>query len=209
LVFGSSIAEGYWATERGWVQRLIGDVARYHVVNRLGATEGDWIMNLGVGGDTVRRVIGRFPGECRARIGPDAGQLVVVFWVGANDSMIVNGRGLSTPHQFNDDLGELYSLALEVTDRIMFIGFSPMNFDVDTARQFFESSRVLDFERVLRAFARDAGAQFVEINEPFQALLKEGHELLSFDGVHPNDAGHDVIYSHVKPALARWLTTLA
>jgi hypothetical protein len=53
LIFGSSIAEGYWASQGGWVQRLINDVARYHVENSQGAAEGDWVMNLGVGGDTV------------------------------------------------------------------------------------------------------------------------------------------------------------
>lgn len=208
LVFGSSIAEGYWATRGGWVQRLINDVAQYHVAHGLGASDGDWVMNLGIGGDTVRRVIERFPAEARARLAVAADELAVVFAVGANDSMRIAGRELSTPQRFVEDLAELHTLASELTDRVMFVGFSAMDPDGEVTRQFFDPGRVREFDEALAQFAHDRGAQFVEVMSAFQARLDEGHQLL-VDGVHPNDAGHQVIYSQVKPALARWLTTLA
>ena len=208
LVFGSSIAEGYWATEGGWVQRLINDVARYHVENGQGAAEGDWVMNVGISGDTVRRVIDRFPAEARARAGMGAGELAVVFAIGANDSMRIAGRKISMPQRFRQDLAELHRLASELTDRVMFVGFTAMDPKAEATRQFFDLARVREFQQVLARFALDSGSQFVEVMEEFQALLDAGHLLLA-DGVHPNDAGHEVIYRQVKPALARWLTTLA
>jgi lysophospholipase L1-like esterase len=208
LVFGSSIAEGYWATQGGWVQRLIDDVARYHVENGQGATEGDWVMNVGIGGDTVRRVIDRFPAEARARAGLGAGELAVVFAIGANDSMRIAGRELSTPQRFREDLAELHRLARELTDRVMFVGFTAMDPDGEATRQFFDLARVREFQQVLTRFALDSGSEFVEVMEEFQVLLDTGH-LLLVDGVHPNDAGHEVIYRQVKPVLARWLATLA
>jgi hypothetical protein len=52
LVFGSSIAEGYWATRGGWVQQLINDVAPFGIDHGQGGGEVDWIMNLGVAGST-------------------------------------------------------------------------------------------------------------------------------------------------------------
>jgi len=208
LVFGSSIAEGYWATKGGWVQCLINDVARYHVENGQGATEGDWVMNVGIGGDTVRRVIDRFPAEARARAGLGAGELAVVFAIGANDSMRIAGRELSTPQRFREDLAELHRLASELTDRVMFVGFTAMDPEGAATRQFFDLARVREFQQVLTRFALDSGSEFVEVMEEFQALLDAGH-LLLVDGVHPNDAGHEVIYRQVKPVLARWLATLA
>jgi lysophospholipase L1-like esterase len=208
LVFGSSIAEGYWATHGGWVQRLVNDVARYHVEHGQGAAEGDWVMNAAIGGDTVRRVIDRFPAEARARAGMAADELAVVFAIGANDSMRIAGRELSTPQRFREDLAELHQLASELTDRVMFVGFTAMDPDGKATRQFFDLARVREFHRALARFALASGSQFVDVMEEFQALLDAGHRLL-VDGVHPNDAGHEVIYRQVKPALARWLTTLA
>lgn len=209
LVFGSSIAEGYWATHGGWVQRLINDVARYHVTHGLGASDGDWVMNLGIGGDTVRRVIDRFSPEARARLGMTAAdELVVVFAVGANDSMRIAGKELSTPERFVEDLAELHKLASALTDRIMFVGFTAMDPDGEITRQFFDPARVREFHEVLAEFAHGHDAQFVDVMSAFQERLDEGHQLL-VDGVHPNDAGHEIIYDQVKPALARWLTTLA
>jgi lysophospholipase L1-like esterase len=208
LVFGSSIAEGYWATQGGWVQRLVNDVARYHVEHGQGAAAGDWIVNASVGGDTVRRVIDRFPAEARARSGHAMDELAVVFAVGANDSMRIAGRELSTPERFRADLAELHRLARELTDRVMYVGFTPMDPDGEATRQFFDLPRVQEFHQVLARFAADSGSPFVDVSEEFQTLLDAGHPLL-VDGVHPNNAGHEVIYRHVKPALARWLTTLA
>jgi len=208
LVFGSSIAEGYWATQGGWVQRLVNDVARYHVAKNQGATDGDWVMNVGIGGDTVRRVIDRFPAEARARLGMRPDELAVVFAVGANDSMRIAGRELSTPQRFREDLAELHRLARELTDRILFVGFTAMDPDGEATRRFFDPARVRDFQEVLARFAVDSGSEFVDVMAEFQALVDAGHRLL-VDGVHPNDAGHEVIYRQVKPVLARWLTTLA
>lgn len=208
LIFGSSIAEGYWATQGGWAQRLINNVAQYHVEHGQDANEGDWIMNLGVGGDTVRRVIDRFPAEARARSGPGAGDdLAVVFAVGANDSMRIAGTELSTPERFADDLAELHRLATQVTRRVMFVGFTPMDPDGEATKRFFDLPRVREFGDLLRTFATNSGSPFVEIAEPFQVLLDSGHTLL-VDGVHPNDAGHEVIYRQIKPVLGQWLTTL-
>ena len=208
LVFGRCIAEGYWATQGGWVQRLVNDVARYHVENGLGADEGDWVMNVGIGGDTVRRVIDRFPAEARARLGRGSGELAVVFAIGANDSMRIAGRELSTPQRFRDDLAELHRLASELTDRVMFVGFTAMDPAGVVTRRFFDLARVREFQQVLAQFAADSGSGFAEVMEEFQALLDAGHLLLA-DGVHPNDAGHEVIYRQVKPVLARWLPALA
>jgi len=183
-------------------------VARYHVENGLGADEGDWVMNVGIGGDTVRRVIDRFPAEARARLGRGSGELAVVFAIGANDSMRIEGRELSTPQRFRDDLAELHQLASELTDRVMFVGFTAMDPAGEVTRRFFDLARVREFQQVLAQFAADSGSGFAEVMEEFQALLDAGHPLL-VDGVHPSDAGHEVIYRQVKPVLARWLTTLA
>jgi lysophospholipase L1-like esterase len=99
-------------------------------------------------------------------------------------------------------------LASELTDRVMFVGFTAMDPEGEATRQFFDLARVREFQQVLTRFALDSGSEFVEVMEEFQALLDAGH-LLLVDGVHPNDAGHEVIYRQVKPVLARWLATLA
>lgn len=207
LVFGSSIAEGCWATRGGWVQRLIDDVALHHVREGLDATQGDWVMNLGIGGDTVRHVLARVRAETQARRGFSSDDPVLVFAVGANDSMVVDGRALSSPERFRSDLLELCRVAGELTSRILFVGFTAMDPAGETTRRFFDPPRVLRFEMILREVAADAGAEVVNLLDPFQEALDAGADLL-VDGVHPNDDGHQLIYQTVKPALARWLSTL-
>jgi lysophospholipase L1-like esterase len=142
LVFGSSIAEGYLATRGGWVQQLINDVAPFGIDHGQGGGEVDWIMNLGVAGDTTGKVLARFEAETQARIGPPDAALGVVFAVGANDSMKVGDHYLSTPAQFTDNLAALHGLARRRTDHIMFVDFTAMDPDGPGTRQFFDPVRV-------------------------------------------------------------------
>jgi lysophospholipase L1-like esterase len=208
MIFGSSIAEGYWAVSGGWVQLLIERVSQHHVDTRAGADRGDWVMNLGVGGDTVSRVAARLPGEAAARTGPHAADLAFVFAVGGNDSMRITGRDLSDPERFAGDLEGLHAVAAGLSQRVMFVGLTPVDPAAELARSLFDAGRLRVFDSVLREVSARAGAPFVPLMDDFQSGLDAGRQLLSFDGVHPSDEGHRLIHDRVRPVLAEWLHDL-
>ena len=208
LVFGSSIAEGYWATAGGWVQLLIQDVAQRHVRDAVSADQGDWVMNVGVGGDTVGRVASRLAGEAEARRGPYGGELTLVFAIGGNDAMQIAGRPMTETEDFTRGLGRLRDLAVEITPRVMFVGLTPMDPAAQLVRDHFDQDRLRHFDSLIHQSARSAGLPFVPVMDEFQVRGDRGEQLLSFDGVHPSDAGQRVIHDLVRPELARWLPDL-
>ena len=66
LVFGYSIAQGYWDIEGGWVQRL----RRYLDKKALESKDllPSWsIFNLGISGETIDHLLDRFDSEVKAR----------------------------------------------------------------------------------------------------------------------------------------------
>jgi lysophospholipase L1-like esterase len=57
------------------------------------------------------------------------------------------------------------------------------------------------FEAAAQACAQRAGVSFVPVFAHFGAGMS------AHDGLHPNDAGHQLIYELVRPALDRLLNT--
>ncbi len=65
LVFGDSIAQGFWDTEGGWVARLIREYLTLKGLN-LNTSQPD-LFNLAVDGDTTDKIVYRFHAETMAR----------------------------------------------------------------------------------------------------------------------------------------------
>ncbi len=201
LVFGDSITQGFWDSKGGWVNRL----RKHYDERQLRDLEHDTeptIFNLGVSGDRIASLLWRFENETMARLGREE-QIACVFAIGINDTYLEGKDPVASPDIYQESLNELLNKAKKFTDRILFVGMSPCDEAKTTPVAWrditYTNERILEFEQVLKKFCEDNDLPYVQIFEKFQAKQKE-QELFA-DGLHPNDAGHQLIAELVKPAL--------
>jgi lysophospholipase L1-like esterase len=202
LIFGDSIAYGKYDSQGGWVDRLKTEYA-----DRQLAMEGDLpsIYNLGVEGETTRRLTARLPREVVTRRNhwEDETDFAFVFAIGINDSLVTDdGDFFSSPEQYAHDLQELYDTAKLFCQKLLFVGLTPVE-DDNPRNQYYRSDRVWQFEQVLRDFVHTHSLPFVRIFERFDHGKEE--EFLYANGLHPNDEGHRLIFDAVAPELKKLL----
>jgi lysophospholipase L1-like esterase len=203
LVFGDSIAYGKYDSQGGWVDRL----KTTYSDRQLARLEDDLpsVYNLGVEGETTRRLTARLPREVvtRRNYWEEDTEFAFVFAIGINDSLITDdGDFFSSPEQYAHDLQELYDTAQLFCKKLLFIGLTPVE-DDHPRNHYYDTNRVWEFEQVLRNFVREHSLPIVQLFEKFEKCKKE--EFLYANGLHPNDEGHRIIYDAVSPELRKLL----
>jgi lysophospholipase L1-like esterase len=205
LVFGASSAQGYWDSKGGWADRL----KQYYFDLRLKDLSVDQpgIMNLGVSDDTTTHVLKRMESEAEAR--QNAKGISFIIQVGSNNAAELDGKMRSTPEQYKTDLSQLVEKARQLSDKILVIGFPA----VDEARtcpliwapnMYFKNKNIRLFENVAATLCQEADIPFLALHEEFEKSDKDLH---AHDGLHPNDAGHQLIFELVRPELDKLLNT--
>jgi len=205
LVFGDSIAYGKYDSQGGWVDRL----KTVYADRQLAKLEDDLpsIYNLGVEGETTRRLTARLPREVVTRRNQweEDTEFAFVFAIGINDSLITDsGDFFSSPDQYAHDLQELYDTAKLFARKLLFVGLTPVE-DDHPRNNYYSSSRVWEFEQALRLFVEEHSLPLVRLFEKFENCKKE--EFLYANGLHPNDEGHRIIFDAVRPELQKLLAT--
>jgi lysophospholipase L1-like esterase len=203
LVFGDSIVYGKYDSQGGWVDRLKTVYADRQLADPGEDTPS--VYNLGVEGETTRRLTARLPREVVTRRNhwEDETDFAFVFAIGINDSLITdNGDFFSSPEQYRHDLYELYDTAKLFCRKLLFVGLTPVE-DDNPRNQYYRSARVWEFEQVLRDVAREKSLPMVRLFERFDHGKEE--EFLYANGLHPNDEGHRLIYDAVEPELQKLL----
>lgn len=205
LIFGDSTAQGYYDLELGgWANRLFIENMR-HKARRTDNPVS--IFNASVSGDTTRRIIDRLKTEALARKWEDQ-PTTLVFAAGVNDAMLDNGQPLSSPEQYRAELEELYAIARPLAQHIVFVGLEAVNeaesdpwlFNSGTHTLSWTNERIGQFDAMLQDFATEKNAHFVPIFKLFQETQIQG-KTLHEDGLHPNAAGHQIIFEQVQIVL--------
>ncbi len=203
LVFGDSIAQGYYDLEKGgWTNLLF-----LHNINRTVRRKdvSTEVFNVSVSGDTTQDVFNRLDNEVKARQWEDE-PLVLVFAVGVNDTVIINGEPAIGLEAYKADLEKLYIAAKRCTTAIVFVGLeavdesesAPWLFNSGANELAWKNERIREFDRVLEHFAKEKGIRYIPVFDEFIKRQKQG-EKLHADGLHPNSAGHEVIFQQVMP----------
>lgn len=210
LVFGDSIAQGFFDSRGGWVQRLASDM---HMKTLAAMHDGDAyyveIHNLGVSGDTAEGVLGRMESEMSSRRLYQEDEIIIIA-VGTNDSVLRDNTALEDVYDFQITYEKILETAKRHTQKILCVGLpavdesmsDPWKFS-STGRQY-KNNRLDLFEDTVKQVAGQADVAFAAVFDEFLAQLQEGNDLLA-DGLHPNDAGHELIYQMVKPKLEELL----
>jgi len=207
LVFGASITQGLYDSAGGWVIRL-----EQHYIKELLAGGPDIsIFNLGIAGDGSDRLVKRFNNETIARKFPGE-EFAFIFSIGTNNTWVrAGGEPVSTPEKYAADIKELINQARQYSQKIMFVGIAPC----DEARAhpvpwnkdiFFTNERLREFDETLQNVCGQEGIKYVPIYNQLKSKLDKGEDIYH-DGLHPNDAGHQLILELVRPALDELLNT--
>lgn len=201
LVFGDSIAQGFFDENGGWVESL-----KRHSSKEF--TQGsDYLtfFNMSISGDFTKDVLARLENELQARVWPGEDQ-VILFAIGANDSVVVSGKNAVSENEFEQNLKNILSIAKRHSSKIIFLGLSPV---VDSVTQpvswddtiSYSNERTKLFNDAIKSFCKENNLSFVNVYDPFISY-KDTPSLFD-DGIHPNAAGHELIFKTVFPEFNR------
>jgi lysophospholipase L1-like esterase len=151
------------------------------------------LYDLGVDGNTTKNLLVRFDTEALARK-PD----MIIFAIGVNDSMYrhANEFDIST-EEFVANLDRLLIMAKKYTDNIWFVGLvkgsdeNTIPLKRSITGKCYSKESVARYNQILKDFALNSSCVFVDI---YDLLVDSDFE----DGLHPNEQGHNKIYTAVK-----------
>jgi lysophospholipase L1-like esterase len=207
LIFGDSIAHGYWDEEGGWADRVKKRVMQTDIKRDYKGYHG--VFNLGIDANFTQNVVERFSSEANTRrfAGADANSdYGVIIAIGVNDALHI-GRGFqSSPERYASELEVLLEKAKGLKSRVAFVNLLPVNEGVEhratgSDDSFYTNKRIELFNDVLEKFCKKNGLTLIDA----RSLFVDNYELFSPDGVHPSTKGHEAIHSLVQPILDSWL----
>lgn len=205
LVFGASSAQGYWDTQGGWADRL----KHFYDAIQMKDFSKDIpkIMNLGISDDTTNHILKRLEPEAEAR--QNAKGIAFVFQVGSNNAATFEGKPRSTPESYQKEMEAIISLARKFSDKVLIVGFPAVDESrtdpLPWADMSFKNENIRIYERAAAKISEEMAVPFVPVHHTFSERTAAGGDLWSHDGLHPNDAGHQLIFELVKPALDEML----
>ena len=208
LVFGASITQGFWDSKGGWVSRL----RNYYDEQTISEQDYEtipFIFNLGISGDRTVDVLNRFEAETRARLN-DSG-IAFIISVGINDTQFKDNEYRTDIKDYAKDLERIYKLAKTFSDKILFVGLTP----VDDSRSFpfqwadaaISNERIKLFDDTLEEFCNENSVRYVKVFEKFREEFTNPERILELlpDALHPSDAGHEILFNLIKPAVVEML----
>jgi len=200
FIFGDSITFGESDYQLGgWVNRLrlFFDQSDFN-------TDEDYILvhNLGVPGDRSDLLLKRMKPEIEARKKEDA-KLFIIINIGINDSCLLNGKNKVDIKQFEKNLNKIIKIARKFTEEIVFVGATavdqsrttPSSWDVN---QFRTNDEIKKYNQVIAQVCQQEKLDLIDVFEQTKEIIKK-----SEDGLHPDAAGHQIIFEIVKAALVK------
>jgi lysophospholipase L1-like esterase len=186
LIFGDSIAHGNndWE-DGGWVGRLQTSLPDVEV------------RNLSIDGATTEDVLRII----RLKIKEFEGKITVIFAIGINDSALLRPRmaPMVAEEQFISNLERMVDEARMFAEKIVFVGLTnvdesktrPVEWEPDI---FYSNVEIKRYNSLLKSFVEKHNLTFVDV---FEKLAREEID----DGVHPNAAGHERLFSIVDEVI--------
>lgn len=201
LFFGDSITFGeYDGVLGGWVDAL--KRYSYDKFYNEGSNEVN-VFNLGIGGETTVGLLKRVEVEISARISVE--ENLIFFFYGANDLAVKNGEEVVSIEQFNQNLEKAINIAKKITEKVYLITILPISNKVEgvlsLAGKVRTSERVIMYNEAVRAVASRCKVELIDL----YPLFTDREELLSKDGIHPNELGYGLISEVIKPYIDKYL----
>lgn len=196
LIFGDSIAAGRRVFKiKSWP---------YLLIQFLDEKDKDFTLvhNLSIPGDSSNDVVKRFPIESEARCKkryPDD-HFSIIFAIGINDAKCIKSKNNPSTNEkdFRKNINFLIKNSKKYTDHIIFLGLTPVDESKTTPLDiyYFLNDKIKSYEKIISEECRKESIYFINIFEDWIRL--NYLELLSEDGIHLNEKGHQKIFEKIK-----------
>jgi lysophospholipase L1-like esterase len=143
-------------------------------------------INRGISGQTTPQMLLRFRADVIA-LQPKA----VVILAGTND--IASNTGPSTLEMIEDNLASMNELAQANRIKVIFSAVMPTCDYIQNQSTRRPNSKIMELNKWIREYAASHGAAYLDYYAPMlddQGALKKE---ITMDGLHPNDAGYELI----------------
>ena len=194
LIFGDSITWGAVDSKGGWAQRIKNE------------TEENTVYILGISGDDSNGLLKRLEQEALIRL-DEENQTALIIAIGINDSQIElqNNTNKIPVEDFRKNLNEIIQRGKKIANQIIVLGISPVNESKVKPMPWkithgYTNEQIKKYNKIIYETAKENDVDFIDVCNKF---LKEDYKTLLFDGLHPNDKGHELIYFLVKDNLRR------
>lgn len=200
LVFGDSLVWGAWDAEGGWVARLRKEIDKKNLSDDQFYCS---VYNLGISGDTSTGLLKRMRKETLTRLKTEDEKPIIIIEIGDNDAAYLKSKKThQTPiEEFRKNINLLIKQAKKITKNVLFI--SPTRVDeaktnpVPWNTQFCYKNKDLElFTRIVQEETEKEEIVFLNAQKFFDEKT-----MLSEDGLHPNNVGHEKICQKVKEIL--------
>jgi lysophospholipase L1-like esterase len=208
LIFGDSIAYGFYDTEGGWVERLKKDLLKYSIENSLENTLK--VYNLAISGDTTIEILNRINSEAPPRDWSESGnpwsqETIIIFAVGLNDAIVIGGKQKTPITLFEKNLDKIIKMSRKYSDKILFVGLTPVIEELVTPipwseTEFLYNNKVKAYDKIIMDFCQENKLQYIEL---FSKFPENSRSKYLFDGVHPNNKGHELIHLTLRQYLKK------
>jgi lysophospholipase L1-like esterase len=205
--FGDSITYGAWDIEKGgWANRLR---AHFDDLQLRNPDLYYLVYNLGIPGERTDGFIKRFESELAARqkggrgpAGP--GEATFIFAFGANDYVFIPDKNdfVTSKEEFMQRMQTAIDIAKKHSSNIVLLNITPANEAICAKnygnRKLRLNKNVELYNGYITELARSNGCKLVGV---YSAFASSGEVMLSEDGIHPNEKGHQLIFERVKEAI--------
>lgn len=164
------------------------------------------IYNLGIPGNTSEDLMQRVDFEIEQRIDDDYNR-IFIFAIGTNDSVFLDKekRNKVDVRKFKGNIQKLIDIGKKRADHVIFVGLAPAD-ETKTCSdkwiddKFYMNKYMKEYNEVVESTCRKNKVTFIEI---FNQFMKTDYRALLEDGLHPNDKGHEKIFTTVKDFLVK------
>ena len=206
--FGDSITYGAWdISSSGWATRL-----RQYLDKRQEEDPDLYALfyNLGIPGETTEGLVTRFESETKARIRKNkVDDSIFILAYGANDAAYLPAeeKFRVSKEEFAKNLRQIIEIASSMSKKILIINLLPVVEEKNSTPRngkVRSNKYMTEYNAVLKDLANQLKVPLVDVNSVF---MKAGHESLFIadDGLHPNEAGHQLIFESVQPVVEKML----
>ena len=206
FILGASSVYGVGAEHNGW-----GDLVKSYIHSKLYAPDGLGeiceVFNFAKAGSTIEFVANTFPWICENY--QRGSELITLVSVGGNDAKAQNALDnyVCTPDAFREKITSLCSLLKARSKHVIFVsnGYvdetkvspKPSPFG-DGNVSYFTNERRSQFNAITKEVAESMGFNFIAVDCDKDTWI---NEYLYKDGLHPNQAGYELVFETLKPKL--------
>jgi lysophospholipase L1-like esterase len=210
FILGSSMVYGVGGSHGGWAD-LIKQYLHEKMYGEGALGEMYEVYNFGKSGATIDFVKDTFMSQLEA-YGRDQ-KTIVLLAVGGNNTKAEEqpDNFVSTPEAYEEEMRGLLASLKQHADGLIFVGSNNYVDETKTnpklnpltgGRSYFTNSRRQQFAGIAKQVCDDLGIALVDVTVDKEEWLSN---YLYKDGLHPNDAGYQLIFASIKPVLDKYL----